>query len=470
MGAAVEAAETLRLGGGIGYDFSTLRPAGERIASLDSKASGPVSFMGVFHAVNSTILGAGNRSAAQMGVLRVGHPDILEFVRAKQNTSALSTFNLSVAVTDAFMVAVKEDLPFQLTWGGRTFGTVSARNLWVEIMRATWDYGEPGVLFIDTINKMNNLWYCETIDATNPCGEQPLPSHGACLLGSFNLPAYLGWANNTWVFDFTQFKADIPVVVRAMDNVVDRSRYPLPEQEKEAKSKRRMGLGVMGLANAVEALGHPYGSELFKVMTASILTVLRDGCYDTSTALAKEKGPFELWDKDNYCKGEFIRTLPPEILEKMRDCGMRNSHLLSIAPTGSISLVSDNISSGIEPVYALVQRRKVRMVEGTVSAEVVDYGKARLGVEGKTADQCTLDDHLGVLLLAQKYTDSAISKTINVGDDIGWEEFQNVYMRAWEGGAKGCTTFRAAGKREGIIKDAGTPEPKSCAIDGSCAD
>lgn len=863
MSAAMEAAETLRLGGGIGYDFSTIRPAGERIVSLDTKASGPVSFMNIFHAVSSTIHGAGDRSAAQMGVLRVDHPDILEFVRAKQNTNELTTMNISVGVTDEFMNAVKLGTDFKLVWGGRTFSTVSARDLWSEIMRSTWDYAEPGVLFIDTINKMNNLQYCETIAATNPCftgnmrlltsdgyvtmqelwefggeqewdgdptiekhgtlmvvnengivpatnvyrtsksaavfwveldngqsitvtathrfpvcgggintvkttaelregdeiplflhqvfgsnnaigyallagwligdgslainkgqqratlscyqddiemvlpvlqdeltklyythtkstnqspkylpwercqehfnhrceqirssvlgrllledgvvggnkhrvpasiwqgdketvaaflrglfsadgsvqiapkgtisirlaqsnksllndcqlllsqfgipsrvrlvrkarqvlmndgkggmkpyqaqdqheliipsrtncelfaeaigfiqatknnklngwlaghpgsnnsenskirhhrkvvsvtpaglaptfcltepldhqvvaqgfttfncGEQPLPPFGACLLGSFNLTAYLYRQNSHWAFDYSQFDEDIPIVVRAMDNVIDRTRYPLPEQELEAKAKRRMGLGVMGLANTIEAMGHPYGSEGFLGVASVIFKSLRDTCYKTSARLAKEKGAFPVFSKVNYLNGLFIQTLPEAIKEEIADCGIRNSHLTSIAPTGTISLVNDNISSGIEPVYALTQKRKIRLAEGLTEIELVDYGKARFGVDGKTADQCSIKEHTDVLLLAQRYMDSAVSKTNNVGPEVGWEEFKEVYMRAWEGGAKGCTTYRAEGKRRGIISDASKPEAASavCAIDGPCSE
>jgi ribonucleoside-diphosphate reductase alpha chain len=424
--------------------------------------------MNVFHVINSTINGAGNRAAAQMGVLRVDHPDILDFIRAKQDEHSLTTMNLSVGITDEFMATLEADTTFDLRWGDRHFSTVNARDLWAELMRSTWDFAEPGVLFIDTINKWNNLWYCEKIAATNPCGEQPLPPNGACLLGSFNLPAYMNWSEGAWEFDFAQFAVDIPPVVRAMDNVVDRARYPLPPQELEAKSKRRMGLGVMGLANAVEALGAPYGCEAFLDWSARILTVLRDGCYRASVALAEEKGAFPLWDKEKYAAGRFINTLPIGLQADIKTHGIRNSHLTSIAPTGTISLTADNVSGGIEPVFAHSTLRMVKMADGPELVEIADYGVARFGVKGRTAEQCSVDDHLNVLLMAQQHVDSAVSKTCNVGSEVTWEEFNQVYVRAWKGGAKGCTTYRGAGKRQGVLTDA--TAPKLCFIDGSCSD
>ena len=304
MDRAKEAATTMRLGGGIGYDFSTIRPRGDLIASLDSKSSGPISFMDIFNSVCGTVSSAGHRRGAQMGVLRVDHPDIEEFIRSKNNSNRLTNFNISVGVTDKFMEAVKSDSNFDLVFNGKVYKTVRARYLWDELMRSTWDWAEPGVLFIDKMNRKNNLWYCEKIAATNPCGEQPLPPYGACLLGSFNLVKYVklncdydvaptGIEYNT--FDFESFKHDIEPVVRAMDNVVDVAIYPLKQQEIEAKSKRRMGLGVPGLANAGEALGCPYGSLEFLDFTESVLKVLRDTAYRSSISLAVEKGPFPLF-------------------------------------------------------------------------------------------------------------------------------------------------------------------------------
>jgi len=308
---AQEAATTMRLGGGIGYDFSTLRPCGDLIKSLESTSSGPVSFMGIFDAVCGTISSAGHRRGAQMGVLRIDHPDVMEFINAKRNSTRLTNFNVSLGVTDEFMMAVLADDTFDLRFGGRVYNTVRARDLWDEVMRSTWDWAEPGVLFIDTINRYNNLWYCETIAATNPCAEQPLPPYGACLLGSFNLVKYLvGPTLGMYTFDYDQFAEDIYTVVRSMDNVVDRAIYPLEEQRKEAISKRRMGLGVTGAANAIEVLGFPYGSAAFNMVLGEILGCLRTNAYKASVRLASEKGKFPLYD-ERYLEGHHIQALPP---------------------------------------------------------------------------------------------------------------------------------------------------------------
>lgn len=456
MQAATEAATTMRLGGGIGYDFSQLRPRGELIRSLESKASGPVSFMQIFDAVCKTISSAGHRRGAQMGVLRVDHPDIEEFVRAKHNTDQLTQFNVSVGVTDEFMYAVSEDADFDLRFNGKSHRSVKARALWDEILRSTWDWAEPGVLFLDTMNRKNNLAYLETISATNPCGEQPLPPHGACLLGSWNLTAYLSPDGKT--FDWDSYIADIPVVVRAMDNVIDTAIYPLPEQEAEAKNKRRMGLGITGLANCVETLGFVYGSEKAKAWTEKIMSTLANFAYLTSISLAQEKGSFPLFEAEYYGrqKGSFLSTMPTYIQEKVRVNGIRNSHLLSIAPTGTISLSADNISSGIEPVFALQSSRKVRGL-GEVILE--DWAYARHGVKGKTADELDVLEHIDVLTLVSRYVDSSCSKTCNVGDDVSWEKFKEIYHRAYSGGASGCTTFRASGKRFGIMSVVETSPP-----------
>lgn len=467
MEVASYAAQTMRLGGGIGYDFSTLRPKNDLIRSLDSHSSGPVSFMGIFDAICKTISSAGHRRGAQMGVLRVDHPDILDFVRAKQNSHNLTQFNVSVGITDEFMTAVKDGASFDLVFGGRKYATINARNLWDEIMRSTWDWAEPGVLFIDTINRMNNLWYCETIAATNPCGEQPLPPNGACLLGSFNLTRYLyksSYGPHGWAFDLEQFRKDIPVVVRAMDNVVDRAAYPLNAQRYEAISKRRMGLGVTGLANTLEALGYRYGSPLFLVMEEQILETLKIESYRASTELAAEKGQFPLY-KDEYLESQFLADFPEDIVDGIAHYGIRNSHLTSIAPTGTISLAANNVSSGIEPVFSLAYQRTITTPDGPRVEDIEDYGVRVLGVEGRTAAECTIDDHLGVLITAAKHVDSAVSKTCNIGDDVTWEEFKDVYVRAYEGGCKGVTTFRASGKRYGILKEAPKEEGGACYID-----
>lgn len=454
MEAAANAAKTMQLGGGIGYDFSTLRPHGSLIRSLDSKSSGPMSFMGIFDAVCKTIASAGHRRGAQMAVLRVDHPDIETFIRAKNNSTELTQFNMSVAVTDEFMQAVKNDTDFDLVFEGQVYKTVSATALWDDILRSTWDWAEPGILFIDRINKKNNLHYCETIAATNPCGEQPLPPNGACLLGSFNLVKYVKHngiqSGDTATFDYEKLKADIPHVVRAMDNVVDRAVYPLPAQEKEAKDKRRMGLGVTGLANAIEALCFPYGSPDFMETMEEIMRTIRDGCYRASIELAREKGPFPLYSH-KLLDSDFAQTLPGDIRYDIGEYGIRNSHLLSVAPTGTISLSADNVSSGIEPVFSHYYDRTIQTFDGPRVERVEDYGVREFGVKGMAADALSVFDHVRVLNLASLYVDSACSKTCNVGDDVTWEQFKDVYMQAYDGGSSGCTTFRASGKRFGIL-------------------
>ena len=466
MSKAAEASETMRLGGGIGYDFSTLRPRGDNIRSLDSRSSGPISFMGIFDAICKTIASAGHRRGAQMGVLRVDHPDIEEFIKAKTNSNVLTQFNISVGVTDQFMGAVKRDQMFDLVFEGRVYKTVRAKALWDEILRATWDWAEPGILFIDRMNKKNNLWYTETIAATNPCGEQPLPPYGACLLGSFNLTKYIvKWTDGSNSFAYEQFKEDIWPVVRAMDNVIDRTFYPLPEQEKEAKSKRRMGLGLTGVANAGEALGYPYGSQEFLDWLEKVMTVLRNTAYRASVDLAVEKGCFPLLYAADYLESDFAKGLPDDIRSLIYRYGIRNSHLLSIAPTGTISLSADNVSSGIEPVFSYYYDRTIQTFTGPITERVEDYGYKVFGVKGRTANELSVFDHVKVLNLASKYVDSACSKTCNVGDEVTWDQFKDVYMQAYDGGASGCTTFRASGKRYGVlnaaaVEDVALEEPK----------
>ena len=465
-----ESMNTMRMGGGIGYDFSTLRPKGDHIKSLGSPSSGPVSFMQIFDAGCKTISSAGNRRGAQMGVLRCDHPDIGEFIRCKQNGESLTAFNISVGITDEFMEAVLADADFDLRWGGVVYETVNARSLWDEIMRSTYDWAEPGVLFLDRINEMNNLWYCEDITATNPCAEQPLPPHGACLLGSWNMTKYVTVKRNSSgslerCIDYERLIQDIPHVVRMMDNVVDAAIYPLPEQEAEAKNKRRMGLGITGLANAVEAIGYPYGTPEFILETEKIMETLRDHCYRASIALATEKGPFPLFDRIDYCDGNFISTLPLDIRQDILEHGIRNSHLISIAPTGTISLCADYVSSGIEPVFAYSTNRTILTEDGPSVVTIEDYGIAKFDVYGARADDITVQYHLDVLLAVNKYVDSAVSKTCNVGADVTWEEFKQIYINAWKGGAKGCTTFRASGKRFGILNSNDEPKVEACFID-----
>lgn len=481
MGIATEAAATMRMGGGIGYDFSTLRPRGDLIKKLQSHSSGPISFMSIFDAVCRCVASSGHRRGAQMGVLRVDHPDIEEFIHAKQpsrevaplweavagmpegpekarltfalqSTLRLTGFNVSVAITDRFMECVESGEPFPLTFEDRTYREVDARALWEQIMRSTWDWAEPGVLFIDAINRQNNLWYCEKIAATNPCGEQPLPPHGACLLGSFNLVKYLGkTSDGRYTLDWAQYADDILPVVTAMDNVIDHALYPLPQQQREAHSKRRMGLGITGLANAGEALGYPYGSPEFLAFEDKVLETLSIGTYAASSRIARRKGSFPLYDTDKYAQSEYVKTLPPELRKEIAQHGIRNSHLTSIAPTGTISLCADNVSSSVEPVFAYSFDRTVIEFGGSRIETVHDYGVKTLGVRGKTTAEVSVAEHVKVLTTAQRRVDSAVSKTCNVGSDVDWTTFKEVYRSAWEGGAKGCTTFRLGGKRSGIF-------------------
>lgn len=727
MNRATEAASTMRKGGGIGYDFSTLRPSGALIRKLNSRSSGPIAFMRVYDAVCKCVASAGHRRGAQMGVMRVDHPDIESFIRAKQNDTGLTGFNISVGMLDSFMRAVLEGNTFELRFGHETYQEIDAQALFETIMRSTWDWAEPGVLFLDTINRLNNLYYCERIAATNPCftgdtkvwtaeyghvpfrdlvgrdvevltqsedgrlvyrtmsnirvtqenaqlvdvrldnstvvrctpqhkfftkdgravaacdlkpgdqlqsvyrykanqkgykrltnghhqplehhigyeelpddchvhhkngikydnrpsnleimpgsdhlsmhmtgdanplrrmpdrnpmrldpdctrgerngrwradlsteqmlelresgmpyeaiaqqvgcskytvqkrlqeanhrvaevvwletredvycgtvddpthrffvatgdddgvlvancGEQPLPPYGACLLGSFNLVKYLlPTGPRTFEFNWDAFRRDIPPVVRAMDNVVDRATYPLREQENEAHRKRRMGLGVTGVANALEACGHEYGSPGFKTMLNDILRFMTNHCYRASIELAREKGVFPLFNREAYLEGEFIKRLDDDVREGIARHGIRNSHLTSIAPTGTISFCADNISSGIEPVFSYSQERDLITPNGRETVEVQDFGFAHLGVRGKTCENVTIDEHLGVLATAQAWVDSAVSKTCNVNPSMPWHDFKDTYVKAWELGCKGITTFNPGGKRFGILRDA----------------
>lgn len=463
-----QAVETMRRGGGIGYDFSTLRPRGSLVRSLDSHSSGPVAFMGIYNAAGATIASTGERRGAQMGILRVDHPDIEEFIRAKQNSDQLNRFNLSIAVTDAFMEAVELGDDFALGFEGRVHRRVDARTLWEAIMRSTWDWGEPGVVFIDAINHWNNLQYCETIRATNPCSEQPLPPFGACLLGSFNLVRYLDPMCPTVVgkpkhkLNLFRLAQDVGPVVRAMDNAVDVAYYPLPEQRQSAISNRRMGLGVMGLANALEACGFPYGSSDFIQAASNVLEVLKNEAYWHSALLAQEKGAFPNYNPEFYNSRPFIQGLSDRVLQAVEKYGVRNSHLTSIAPTGTISFCMDNVSSGVEPVFATNGRRLVQMPDGPVEYETTDYGLANLGVTPRLASEVSAQEHIAVLAACQKHVDSAISKTCNVPSDMPWEDFKEVYMKAWRSGAKGCATFQIKGKRQALLQS-GDCQGESCA-------
>jgi ribonucleoside-diphosphate reductase alpha chain len=418
--------------------------------------------MGIFDAICQTVASSGHRRGAQMGVMPISHPDIEEFITAKNNSDKLTGFNISIGVTDKFMRHLETGEQFPLEFQGQIYKYVDPNALWDMVMRSTWDWAEPGVLFLDRINQKNNLWYCETIEATNPCGEQPLPPYGACLLGSFNLVKYVedGW------FNLAQFVDDIRVVVRAMDNTINRTTYPLPQQEQEAKNKRRMGLGVTGLANAGEMLGYRYGTPQFMSWAEMTLKTLRDEAYSVSSDLAAEKGSFPLYDRDKYLQGEFILGLSDWVKEKIAAQGIRNSHLTSIAPTGTISLCADNVSSGIEPPFSLFYDRTIQTFDGAKVERVEDYAY-RQGFAGRTANEIGADEHLDVLILASKYVDSAVSKTCNVGDNVRYDEFKQLYYKAWQAGCSGITTFRAAGKRFGVLNEVNDNKPKAeaCFID-----
>ena len=485
MDSAKYAAITMRQGGGIGYDFSTLRPSGDLIKGVQSTTDGPLAFAPIHDAVCKATSSAGNRRGAQMLVMRVDHPDIEKFIRAKQTEDnvpyemrPLRGFNMSVGITDKFMECLASGKPFPLMFEGRVYREVDPHALWEMIMRGTYDWAEPGVLFIDVINRMNNLYYCETIAATNPCGEQPLPPHGACLLGSFNIVKYLVKDDQgNYSIDYSLLAQDIPHVVRAMDNVVDRARYPLPQQRSEALNKRRMGLGVTGLANALEACGAPYGSLKFLEMQDILQGFITHHCYRASVELAKEKGPFPLFDAERYTAGEFIKTLDTDLQKDIQLYGIRNSHLTSIAPCGTISFCADNVTSGVEPVIGYTQQRRIIMPEGDMLVDVKDYGVAFLGTNGRRITEVTPEEHVGVLITAQKHIDSAVSKTCNVPTNIEWNDFKNVYLNAYNGGAKGLTTYRPNGNYDEVIKSSDAQEGESCSFDpvtgartGACAD
>lgn len=466
MKAATDAALTMRQGGGIGYNFGTIRPKGTTIKSLDSQASGPVSFMGIFDAVCKTIASAGHRRGAQMGILPVTHPDILEFIRAKQNTNSLTAFNISVGITDDFMRAVESGSRYKLTFAGRDMGSLEARAVWQEMMESTFNWAEPGVVFLDTCNRMNNISYCETITGTNPCGEIPMGPHSACLLGSFNLTKYVNWhpLQRERTFNWSGFTQDIGPVVRALDNVNDRSLYPLEAQKKMALAKRRLGIGITGLANAGEALGMPYGGKEFLAFENAVLQQLANISYEHSAMLARDKDPFPMYQRGPFMASLFVQRLDEAVKRNMARWGMRNSHLLAIAPTGTISLSADNVSGGVEPVFAHSLERTIQTMDGPQTHMLEDYAVREWGVKGKTTAEVTVQEHLDVLTTAQKWVDQAISKTVNVPASYPFEDFKRVYMDAWKGGAKGLSTFRNGGMRSGILKE-NSEEGISCKYD-----
>ena len=449
-----EAALTLQQGGGIGYDFSTIRPKGAAVKGVGADASGPVSFMEVWDAMCRTIMSAGSRRGAMMATLRVDHPDIEDFIDAKRTPGRLSNFNLSVLVSDAFMARVRAGGDWNLMFGGEVYRTVKARDLWTRIMRSTYDYAEPGVIFIDRINALNNLGYVETIAATNPCGEQPLPPYGACLLGSINLARLVKKPFEDGAhLDFEELEKLTATAIRMLDNAIDVSRFPLEAQAREAAAKRRIGLGVTGLADALIFCKVKYGSLDSLILIKTWLATLANAAYRASVALAQEKGAFPLYDTNPYLSRPFIQALPPDIYNAIAGHGVRNALLTSIAPTGTISLFAENVSSGIEPVFAFDYTRKVLQPDGTRTEEkVVDYAvrafRARFGPDAAlpdyfvSAQTIAPADHLAVQAAAQPFIDSAISKTINVPREIGFDDFAKVYLSAYDLGCKGCTTYR----------------------------
>ena len=449
-----EAALTMQQGGGVGMDFSTLRPKGAAVKGVGADASGPLSFMDVWDSMCRTIMSAGSRRGAMMGVMRCDHPDIEDFVAAKADPKRLRMFNLSVLATDAFMAAVKADAPWDLVFGGQVYRTIRARTLWDAIMRSTYDFAEPGVIFIDRINAANNLSYCETISGTNPCGEQPLPPYGACLLGSVNLAALvIDPFTEDSRLDEDELKRSAALAVRFMDDVVDVSNYPLGAQRAEAMAKRRIGLGMTGLADALAMCGLRYGSEAAAEKAGHWMALIEGAAYCASVALAQEKGPFPLFDRDAYLASGHVRSLPEEIRAAIAKHGIRNALLTSIAPTGTISLFAGNVSSGIEPIFSLAYARKVLNPDGTRRTERVEDYAARVFWELKGRDAAlpesfvTTNDlkpheHLIMQAAVQRHVDSSISKTINVPADLSFDDFKAVYAQAYELGLKGCTTFR----------------------------
>jgi ribonucleoside-diphosphate reductase alpha chain len=449
-----EAALTMQQGGGIGYDFSSLRPKGAAVKGVGADASGPLSFMDVWDAMCRTIMSAGARRGAMMATMRCDHPDIEDFIAAKRQAGRLRNFNLSVLATDPFMTAVEDDTEWPLMFGGKTYKVLHARALFDSITRATYDYAEPGVIFIDRINARNNLAYCETIRSTNPCGEQPLPPYGACLLGSINL-ARLVRAPFTQQahLDEAELADLVAVAVRMMDNTIDASGFPLEAQRQEAIAKRRIGLGMTGLADALMMTGQRYGSVEAAERAGDWAQQISRAAYLASAHLARDKGAFPLFDRDAYLAGETVGGLDAGVRTLIEEHGIRNALLTSVAPTGTISLVADNVSSGVEPVFALAYTRKVLQPGGSrVEEEVSDYALRRFrAIHGDdtplpgyfvTAQDLAPAEHVRMQAAVQRHVDSAISKTVNVPEDISFEAFQAVYLDAYRSGCKGCTTYR----------------------------
>ncbi|MDR3478264.1 MAG: adenosylcobalamin-dependent ribonucleoside-diphosphate reductase [Gammaproteobacteria bacterium] len=488
-----EGALTLQEGGGVGYDFSVLRPRGELVKKTGIASSGPVSFMKIWNTTCGILLSTGARRGAMMAVMRCDHPDIEEFITAKSDPNELRHFNVSVLVSDAFMQAVKADLDWELIFpiakgdkgaddeiverpmgpegalvSVRIYRRIKARALWLRIIKNAYDYAEPGVLFEDTINKLNTLWYREKISATNPCGEIPLPPYGACNLGSINLTQFvLNPFTPHAEMDWEGIERTSQVATRFLDNVIDVSRYPLKQQQKQAKGTRRIGLGVTGLADALVMMGLRYGSNASQALASRLMKLISETTWMTSAALAEEKGSFPFFEAEAYLKGDFVKRLPAVIRDKIAVSGMRNSHHNTIAPTGTISLLANNVSSGIEPIFSDSYDRYVILPDGTrqlfsVTDYVVNLWRAikspdKLPPAWVDSKALTPEDHLLMQYALQPYIDNAISKTINLPEDFPFEKLEGIYTNAHELGLKGCTVFRP-NPITGSVLEVTTPE------------
>lgn len=475
-----EAALTMQAGGGVGYDFSTLRPRGARADASDTIASGPVSFMHIWDSMCATLISTGARRGAMMATLRCDHPDILEFVEAKRDPALLRHFNLSVLVSDAFMAALDQDADWPLSFPpGRGVGSVRARALWERIMRANYASAEPGVIFIDRVNRLNNLWYEETISATNPCGEIPLPPYGACDLGSINLTRFVRAPfTPDAVLDLAAIAATAAVAVRMLDNVYELSHFPVPRQREVARRSRRLGLGITGLGDALAMLGLRYGSDASLDAARAAMATICHTAYRASVELARERGPFPAYRAESYLAGEFVRRLPEDIRAAIAVHGIRNSHLTAIAPAGTISLLANNISSGLEPIYAYRYQRSVRRPDGGLTEYAVEdyawrlyrslHGDAPLPQGFVSATEIPPEQHLQMQAALQAHVDNSISKTINVPADMAFSRFEAIYRNAYALGLKGCTTYRpSAGRSRVMTADQPPPAKPCCELPGA---